>query len=527
MLNYPRRFNILMPSLLFMIGAILRLRHFLEQRSLWLDEAYVALNLSCISFEDILRFKPFVGTQASPPMLFQLMEKFFIFLGGNNEMMFRFFPLLSSLLSLGLFWIVCRQCLRGGYRYLGLALFVVSDPLVYYAAELKPYASDVMVSCALWGLYFHVSQKGLTHVRFLLFSLAGIVAVFLSYPSVFVLAGIGLMLLFRFKASSDRAMFRRVFLMGLIWVLGLCALYLFSVRPLFQNTQLMNVIYTFDLFPPVPFLSWHHTQAFGAFMIEHMPAPLGVRPKGVWLALMMFGMVISAFKERERFVVFATPIGLVLITAWAHKYPFWMRFLLFVTPAYIYFLVTGIKGLWQRVPRQNTWIGIIMIGLLFYYPVDQGVRHFYQGREKEDIRSIMQMFKKQYRRGDVVFFNQHAVYGIGYYHGMLGMGRDAIPMTQVVFPREPGEGLSLRTSLYLFNAQGFLDGFIKPEYITQEDQAEWTAHTRTWFIFSHLDPAKEKRVLRYLQKVGEEKYQYRVKGASIYLYDLSGAKNDG
>ena len=172
MLNYPRRFNILMPSFLFVIGLVLRLRHLLEQRSLWLDEAYIALTLSCMSWKDIFCFTPFPGPQVSPPLLFLFMEKAQIFLWGNSDLILRIFPFIASVISLGLFWIVCRQCLRGGYRYLALALFVLSEPLIYYAAELKPYASDVMVSCALWGLYFHVSQKGLTHVRFLLFSLA-------------------------------------------------------------------------------------------------------------------------------------------------------------------------------------------------------------------------------------------------------------------------------------------------------------------------------------------------------------------
>lgn len=70
----PRKLGSAFSSRAFMgvlitLGILLRLKHYLENRSLWLDEAWLSLGISAHSFSDILTFVPFSNDLALPPIV--------------------------------------------------------------------------------------------------------------------------------------------------------------------------------------------------------------------------------------------------------------------------------------------------------------------------------------------------------------------------------------------------------------------------------------------------------------------------
>ena len=81
----PRRGPSLLPAaaaLVFLVAIALRLRQYLYGRSLWVDEAFLALNIAERSFTELAR--P-LGWDQTAPILFLWMERASVLLFGTHE----------------------------------------------------------------------------------------------------------------------------------------------------------------------------------------------------------------------------------------------------------------------------------------------------------------------------------------------------------------------------------------------------------------------------------------------------------
>src|SRR5947208_3639344 len=80
-----------LPWIIICLGIILRCGQYLANRSLWLDESFLALNIVQRSFSQLLQ--PLSYGQGAP-IAFLLVEKSFLQAFGNNEYTLRLFPFL-------------------------------------------------------------------------------------------------------------------------------------------------------------------------------------------------------------------------------------------------------------------------------------------------------------------------------------------------------------------------------------------------------------------------------------------------
>ncbi len=108
---------------------------------------------------------------------------------GFSEYSLRLFPVLCACASVLLMRHVTRRLFTGAPALLALAIFAVSYYPVRHAAELKPYATDLLASLVLTALAVEWLLE--SRPRWLwLFAAAAPIAVAVSYPAVFVAAGI-------------------------------------------------------------------------------------------------------------------------------------------------------------------------------------------------------------------------------------------------------------------------------------------------------------------------------------------------
>ena len=169
-LSYLKRHT---PLLIILLGIMLRLDHFLENRALWLDEAYVAIDVTARSFRQILLNIPFdVDLPIASPG-FLLIEKTSVLLLGNNEYAVRLFPLLCGILSLFLFDKLLRLAAKPEVRVPALSLFVFAEGLIYYSAEAKRYSLDVFLALTLCLIVVSSRSRSLNTARFLLLLFPG------------------------------------------------------------------------------------------------------------------------------------------------------------------------------------------------------------------------------------------------------------------------------------------------------------------------------------------------------------------
>jgi len=123
-------------------GIVLRLRQYLFNRSLWLDEALLTLNIISRSFLELLQ--PLDYRQGAP-IGFLFLEKLAVQLFGNSEYVLRLFPFLCGIISLFLFYKVATHYINIKAVLIALGLFAISGWLVYYSSEVKQYSSDVAI----------------------------------------------------------------------------------------------------------------------------------------------------------------------------------------------------------------------------------------------------------------------------------------------------------------------------------------------------------------------------------------------
>ena len=97
-----RLYPIFLLIILF-IGFFLRTKAYLINQSFWHDECALAWNIINRSYKEL--FQPLRFLQ-SAPILFLIITKYLVEVFGKNEIVFRFIPYLSSILSLAGFYFI-------------------------------------------------------------------------------------------------------------------------------------------------------------------------------------------------------------------------------------------------------------------------------------------------------------------------------------------------------------------------------------------------------------------------------------
>ena len=176
--------------LIVVFGIFLRLRQYLFNRSLWFDEAVIAIKLSSYSIPELTRpAATSMAQSVTSPLGFILIEKFFINIFGNNEFSLRLFPFFCGVISLILFKQIIQWLLRKEGRLLALWLFSSIHYLVYYSSEVKHYSSDILVALLLYTLFRQIWMKSLRAYDFLTCGMSGVVALLFSHVAAFILGG--------------------------------------------------------------------------------------------------------------------------------------------------------------------------------------------------------------------------------------------------------------------------------------------------------------------------------------------------
>ena len=240
-----------LPWLIIGFGIILRLVQYLFNRSLWLDESALALNIIDRSFLELLQ--PLNYNQGAP-IGFLMLEKIAVQIFNSSEYALRLFPFLSGTASMLLFYGVAKRFIKSEAVPIAVGLFALSGPLIYYSSEVKQYSSDVCI--ALIILYFvtrGIYSKRLTASHIIVFGVVGAIVIWFSHSSVFILAGVGMSLVLFSFVRKEWTRIGRLLIAYSFWALSLTLCYLVSLRDLSANKDLLN--YWSGAFMPFPPLS--------------------------------------------------------------------------------------------------------------------------------------------------------------------------------------------------------------------------------------------------------------------------------
>ena len=172
-------------------GILLSLLQFIHNRSLWLDESLLAINIINKSHVELL--KPLDLGQVAP-ILFLEIEKVFSDLIPNSEFGLRLFPMISFWISLLAFYKIVKTIHHTSHTIIfSLSLFILNVTMLYYSAEVKQYMSDVLISTCVYLLTLQVDTKDT--YTYISLCIVGILSIFLSHIAPIILCTVCIYLL--------------------------------------------------------------------------------------------------------------------------------------------------------------------------------------------------------------------------------------------------------------------------------------------------------------------------------------------
>jgi hypothetical protein len=483
-----------------LLGCGLRLAQYLLDRSLWMDEAYLSLNLVHRSFAGLWR--PLDYHQGAP-IGFLLLEKSAIRMAGSSEYALRLLPLLAGIGSVLLFYKLASKVLPPRAVAIAVGLFAVSPSLIYYSSEVKQYSLDVAIAVLLYCLTIEGSNAKWTTGRFALTALVGACAVWLSHSSIFVLAGIGSTIVITLIWRRDWVRLWRMLLVGLFWLGSLAVCYFLALRKLAGDKELLN--YWNENFMPFPPHSVADFKWFVDSFFAFFNTSAGLAFTGLVALVFVLGVLSMFQKSPECVSLLLSPALLTLLASGLHKYPFGGRLTLFLVPASLLLMAEGTDAFLGASKRSLPAAGSVLLALLFLDPGMYILHHFAKPRVEvtqpgvmfaEEIRPVMSYVRDHENSNDLVYVFYGAIPAFDYY-----AEREHFPLNNVELGTASGDN--------------------PDSYGSDVDRLR--GH-RVWVVLSHTHGvgAQESRyLLFYLDQVGTRRNCVDRAGAETCLYDLS------
>jgi len=486
-------------GLMIAFGIVLRLRQYFANRSFWVDEASLALNIVHRTFGALTQ--PLDYNQGAP-IGFLFMEKFVILIMGNNEYSLRLFPLISGLLSVYLTYRIAAD--RFGKSGLFAVLLVsISGPLIYYSSELKQYSSDVMFALLLIYLSTRCLGETPRAGNFIRLGAAGVLAMGVSHTSAFILAGIGLVLAVEKLLKKAYSQLAWILGMGAAWALMLGMTYLVSLRHLIGSEYLKS--YWLNHFMPLP--PWDHfgwyKGAFSSLLANIGPGFDQSYLAGGCFILILIGIVSLFLRNREVALLVISPFLTVSIASALQRYPLSGRFMLFLVPFVILLMAEGLARIHSLFAGWNRKLGSLVYGaaalILLWAPGYDAFHNAVTPPMGEHIKPALAYIQSNMQKDDMIYVYSSSVNPFRYYAASYDLDTD--------------------NAIVAENSSG-VKGFMR-------DVKTLKGRGRIWFIFSHVigcgdcEGDKVQFYVQSLDKYGAQEDSFNAPGAAVYLYNLN------
>jgi hypothetical protein len=320
----------------------------------------------------ILDFSEPLKSDQLAPFGFLIVERILTHFVSSRNYVLRALPLAAGIGALCLVYRLAPRLLPRRSALVALTLFALSDDLIYYSSEFKPYSLDLFFGVAT--TMAAASALGRTPPLRAVLWIAHLAlwAPWFSFASVFVIAGCGLVLIL------DSLLAGRLRL-TLLWVgigLGWLANFLVSYhasRAMLSPATTMYRFWDFAFWPEGASsrdgLSWATGHLLELFVNPlNLLCPGTSRPGVVLpLILLLVGALSMARRSGPNFLLLVTPIILAVAATVLRYFPFHGRLILELVPALFLLIGEGTGWIAARFPsRSGIAFKTVCIALLTY-----------------------------------------------------------------------------------------------------------------------------------------------------------------
>lgn len=492
--NNPQFILTVLLYLIIFIGAFLAIYQFIFNRSLWLDEASLALNIINKSFIELT--EPLDYYQVAP-IGFLFIEKISVLLLGKNELALRIFPLISFLISIPFFYLLSSKLVKNNLiALISTSIFSTSLVLLGFSSEVKQYSLDVFFTIII--LYSSLSLQPNKKKSLFIYAIIGIVAIWFSNASIIILFVVGVYYIYFevYKNKNYKILFSFLF-----WAVSFSIYYYLFIHN--HPTKEMMTIYWEKAFLPLnpfskDFYNFFLVATKNIYYYFLSSTPFWLIPLTISLSAVVFML-----KQKKYFILYfcLAPISVHLILSGFKLYPFSGRLILYILPLIILIFSIGLYNLFEFTNRKILILPkllIILPILIMLYPI-----YLKFPIQKEEIKSSLFYIEKNIREDETIYVYYGSHRALDYY---LQTVLTNINNTIIV-------GTSHRDENYKY------------------DQEVLSLKGKVWLLFSHVYSSKnnneEEYIMQLLLSSGSELIDVKkYKGSSVYYVDTKNPKLD-
>jgi hypothetical protein len=334
-------------------GMLCRLERFAEMRTFNNDECALISNFFTPGFQ----FLQPLEHQQSAPIVFIFLSFFMGKCLGFSEMSLRIWPLLFSIGSLILMYVVIKQEIKSTFlQAIGLGIFACSNHLIDFAGQCKQYSSEVFFTLLAFVIGQQAAKLPLTIKNSFLLGFGGFVLIFASHSALFLLFSFGLALVLN-HIKHLKQYFIPLSILFTTWIIALALMLKLTAS---AHTTAYMQSYWKKEFAPLPLsksaLDWYTNTT------NHLSTYLLSLEHSMGLVLVLFIAGIAVLVKHKRYILlaWAASLAIVIFVSIAHFYPIKSRMMLWALPIILIVVFIALDELKMRYKNTALLIALFI-----------------------------------------------------------------------------------------------------------------------------------------------------------------------
>ena len=388
------------------LGVAVRCRQYLGCPSYWFDEADVLLNVFDRSFAALVR--PLQFEQVAPPVFLWIERALYVF-AGSSEYVMRLPSGVASLAALLVMVPLARRFAGTGGWLWAVAFCAVSHHCLTHGREVKPYASDLLITELVLLAAAVVVLPGTSDRsrRWGLFglALAALLAPWMSFPSVFVLGGVSLALLFEALRTRSRSGWACWMLVTALCVVSFAALWFGAARhyssPFLETHWAKHFMDTSSLSAA---LRW---------ILDSVIAAGNYATTGMGIPLVFFGTLgarVLWTRSPAATLLLVGPLALAVAAAGLDRYPLGDRLTFFAAPCLWLASAVGLGAAHCRLKNQIGRLAPLVLCLVLVPGAVRTTKYLVVLAPTVEFREAFDFVHRHWSAGDRLWVSHPNVY---------------------------------------------------------------------------------------------------------------------
>lgn len=352
---------------LLVCGGILRGAYYWCGDVMSLREMYYTENILSRSYREIIYHLQILPDQPLNALGFYLVEKFITEGMGASVYALRLYPLLCSLLAMGLFYYLARVYLSSYGATMALAFFAYSEWLIVSAGIVGPYAADVLAGLLAVFVYEQAKRREFRPRGMLALTVVGALSMWFSYAGILV--WLAVLCCLTENIITLRYVRRISALLGLmaVWIVSFMSLYLVSLSQLIQSPYAWSR--WAGTFSAAPFWSWATLNWMVDAFLRLFEYPVDFAFPLVGVMFFLAGVAGMVKRNLAHAVVLVLPVVLTYLLSALRLYPPFGNAVIFLLPFVYMLIAAGLDWVGGRFAKPGVWISLLIFACLLIQPV--------------------------------------------------------------------------------------------------------------------------------------------------------------